>query len=421
MRRIGALAALAALAPVVFAQDTPTGAYDTLSRKVRAVVEKLDKAFVFFPGGSGSFISADGYCVTNHHVAGSRPEASVWTADGKRYRAKRVATDAVGDVALFKVDQPETKFEFCELGDSDALEIGQYVISVGNPHGLANTPVEGKHIPSYALGIVSAIHRAQGTYSDAVQTDAAVNPGNSGGPLLTLDGRQVGINGRVAVRFGNRINSGVGYAIPSNQIKRFLPVMMKGGHENSNAYHGRIDGLVMDNAHTDGAGARVSRVTAGSEAEKAGFKPKDLIVKVDSTPVYSVARFQGVIGTYPADSEVACVARRGEEGDATLRVKLARAQSAQEPPRTSGYLGVQVEETPDGLKVTNVVAGSAAEKAGIQVDDLLLKIAGVDVKTVTAFQQELWKHKPAEKIAVAIRRNGEDHEFQAELGRRPGP
>ncbi|HLG43061.1 MAG TPA: trypsin-like peptidase domain-containing protein [Planctomycetota bacterium] len=418
MRRIWALAALAGLAPLAFGQD---GAYETLSKKVRAVVDKLEKAFVFFPGGSGSFISADGYCLTNHHVAGSRPEAMVWTADGKRYRAKRVATDSVGDVALFKVDQPETRFEFVELGDSDALEVGQYVISVGNPHGLANTPVEGKHIPSYALGIVSAIHRAQGTYSDAIQTDAAVNPGNSGGPLLTLDGKQVGINGRVAVRFGNRINSGVGYAISSNQIKRFLPVMMKGGHENSNAYHGRVDGLVLETTHTDGAGARVGRVTAGSDAEKAGFKSKDLIVKVDSMPVFSAARFQGVIGTYPADSEVACVARREGEGDVTLRVKLARAQAAQEPPRTSGYLGVQVEETPDGLKVTNVVAGSAAEKAGIQVDDLLLKIAGKEVKTVTAFQQELWKHKPAEKIAVTIRRNGEDHDYEAELGRRPGP
>lgn len=419
MKRIWTLAfALAAVPFAPAAQDAPSSAYELLHRKVRAVVEKLDRAFCFFPGGSGSFISEDGYAITNHHVAGSRESVQVWTADGRRFRARRVCTDPTGDVALFKVDQPDTRFEYVELGDSDALEVGQYVISVGNPHGLANAPVDGKHIPSYSLGIVSAIHRMQGTYSDAIQTDAAVNPGNSGGPLLTLDGKQVGINGRVAVRFGNRINSGVGYAIPSNQVKRFLPIMMKGGHENGTAYHGRVEGLILDNQHTDGAGALVARVTAGSDAEKAGFKPRDLIVRVDAMPVGSSARFHGMIGTYPADSEVACLVRRGSEQIA-ISVKLARVVPQEQAPRTAGYLGVQVEESPEGLRVTNVVADSAAEKAGIQVDDILVRIAGKEVRTVPQFQQELWKFRPADKVTVTIRRNGEEQELTAELGRRP--
>jgi S1-C subfamily serine protease len=418
MKRVWILAFVLAGVSAAPAQDPPASAYELLQRKVRAVVEKLDQAFCFFPGGSGSFISEDGYVITNHHVAGSRESVQVWTADGRRFRARRICTDPTGDVALFKVDQPDVRFEYVELGDSDALEVGQYVISVGNPHGLANAPVEGKHIPSYSLGIVSAVHRMQGTYSDAIQTDAAVNPGNSGGPLLTLDGKQVGINGRVAVRFGNRINSGVGYAIPSNQVKRFLPVMMKGGHEKSTSYHGRVDGLVLDNQHTDGAGALVARVTAGSDADKAGFKPRDLILRVDGMPVPSNARFQGVIGTYPADSEVSCLIRRGSE-EVGVAVKLARVVPQEQTPRTAGYLGVQVEETPEGLKVTNVVADSAAEKAGIQVDDILLKVAGKEVKTVPQFQQELWKFRPGNKVAIGIRRNGEEQELTAELGRRP--
>jgi serine protease Do len=330
-----------------------------------------------------------------------------------------VATDPVGDVALFKVDAPDVKFAFVELGDSDALEVGQYVISAGNPHGLANAPVEGKHQPSISVGIVSALHRMQGTYSDAIQTDAAVNPGNSGGPLLTLDGKQVGINGRVAVRFGNRINSGVGYAIPSNQVKNFLPVMIKGGHENSTAYHGRVEGLTLAPQHTDGRGAQVARVAPGTEAERAGFKAGDLVVECQGYPIFSSARLQGVIGTYPADAKLAfAVSRDGVE--TKLEAVLERIQPPRQAPPNAGYLGITVQETPDGLQITTVVANSAAEAAGLKVGDILVKVGGNDVDKPEEFTAELWKFKAGEKVTLTIRRDGEEQELEAALGRRSG-
>lgn len=395
-----------------------------LEKKVHAIAQKMDKAFVFFPGGSGSLISEDGYCLTNHHVAGSRESVTVHLCSGKRYTARRVATDPWGDVALFKIEAPE-KFEYVELGDSDALEVGEYVVAVGNPLGLGNAASGGRHYPTISVGIVSANHRRQGGYSDCIQTDASVNPGNSGGPLMNLKGEQVGINGRIATRYGNRVNSGVGYAIPSNQIKRFLPVMKAGGDKGL-VYHGEVKGLTLSNDHTDGAGAKVQSVAPGSTAEKAGFQAGDLIVRVDSRKSFSRDRFLGIIGTYPAGSEVDVTVIRGNR-EVTLKVKLdkyvpeqASARAPQRPPN-AGYLGVQTEDGEGGVRIVDVIPDTPADHAGLQVDDVILKIAGKDTPNTRAFQTELWKFKPGDKVRITIRRRGEELELEAELSKPPGP
>src|SRR6185436_8208745 len=156
----------------------------------------------------------------------------------------------------------------------------------GNPFGITQRELDSKYYPTITLGIVSAIHRNQQTYFDCIQTDAAVNPGNSGGPLVTLEGKLVGINGRIATRYMNRVNSGVGYAIPSNQIRNFLPEMRSGGTEGK-AYHGQIAGLAITTSPTDGQGARVAAVTSRSTAQKAGFQTGDMIVKVDKAKIFN--------------------------------------------------------------------------------------------------------------------------------------
>jgi len=179
-----------------------------IQKKLLAVCERVKPAYVFFGNGSGVCISADGWVLTNFHVSGDRNGQTVRMTGGKRYTADVVGFDPNGDIALCKIKDAR-ELPFCELGDSDQLQVGQYVIAVGNPFLLGS----GSWEPSIAFGIVSALHRYMDNpgYFDAIQTDAQINPGNSGGPLITLDGKVVGINGRIDIkRFMNRVNTGIG-------------------------------------------------------------------------------------------------------------------------------------------------------------------------------------------------------------------
>lgn len=413
---------LTVLALPLWAQDSP---YELLQKKVQAIVKKMERAFVFFPGGSGSFISEDGYCITNHHVAGSRPEVTVFISDGTRFQAKRIATDSYGDVALFKVDKADYKFEYISLGDSDALEVGQYVVAVGNPQGLGNAKHEGMHMPTVSVGLVSGLHRRQGGYSDCIQTDASVNPGNSGGPLINLKGEQIGINGRIATRYGNRVNSGVGYAIPSNQIKRFLKVMKTGG-EKSLVYHGEIQGLTLSMEHQNGAGAKVSKVAEGTTAAKSGFQVNDLIVKVGDQKIFSRDRFFGVIGTYPAGDTVEISVKRGEAETrltAVLDKFVPQGSTAGTPapqrPQNAGWLGVVLEDHAEGAAITDITPNSPAEEAGFKIGDIITHVGAQKVANVQTFQRELWKFKIGDKVKFIFKRDGKEDDVEVELAKPP--
>jgi S1-C subfamily serine protease len=411
------LAAVAAAA-----QDSPLA---RLQKDIDRATRRGVEAFVFIGGGSGALISEDGYFLTNHHVAGFVKEGTnVFLHDGRRFYAKIVCTDSLGDLSLFRIENKDgVKFEHLPLADSDALAVGDYAIAVGNPFNLGTLTMTGRHYPSVSVGIVSALHRRQGTYTDCIQTDAALNPGNSGGPLISLDGELIGINGRIATRFANRVNSGVGFAIPSNQIRRFLKVMMKGGDEGQ-AYHGEIKGLDLASEHSNGQGARVNRVAPGTQAETAGFRPRDLIVRVDEAPVFSRDRFLGAIGTYPAGEQVKCTVRRGDE-ELAIWAKLERiqdpaaAQQAQRPPG-SGYLGVRMEDAAEGILLSDVVSESPADIAGLKIGDVIVKIGDTQVSKSADFLKILWKAKPGEKVKLTIRRDGKELEFEVELTKYPG-
>jgi len=286
-----------------------------------------------------------------------------------------------------------------------------------------------KMYPTITLGIVSAVHRNQQTYFDCIQTDAAVNPGNSGGPLVTLDGRLVGINGRIATRYMNRVNSGVGYAIPSNQIRNFLPGMMKGG-DRAKIYHGMIGGLQLAEQNTQGEGAKVVAVRADSTADAAGFRKGDLIVRVNQYPIFNRERYLGAIGTYPERTEVTVRVKR-DDGPADLKVELERYSPVeglgfgvpQRPapvrPRGSGYLGAYVEETKDGVKVMDVRPASPADEAGLQVGDVILAVNDRKIASRDELLQRLWQRKPGARVRFTLRRDGKDLEIEAVLGRNP--
>lgn len=429
MRTLAAVAVLGAVLGLPPDSSARQDQAAKLERRIEECSRSITDRFVFFGGGSGVLISDDGYCLTNHHVAGTQNSTKITLHNGKQYSARLVCTDAIGDLTLFKIDVGDEKFPFIQLGDSDKLEMGQYVIACGNPFGITMRDADLKMYPTITLGIVSATHRNQQTYFDCIQTDAAVNPGNSGGPLVTLDGRLVGINGRIATRYMNRVNSGVGYAIPSNQIRNFLPGMMKGG-ERGKIYHGMVGGLQIAEQNTQGEGARVVGVRTDSTADGAGFRKGDLIVRVNQYPVFNRERYLGAIGIFPEKTDVTIRVKR-DDATADLKVELERytpmeglgfgAPSRPAPvrPKGSGYLGAYVEETKDGVKVMDVRPASPADEAGLQIGDVILAVNDRKIGSRDDLLQRLWQRKPGARVRFSLKRDGQELEIEAVLGRNP--
>lgn len=286
---------------------------EQFQKRLKETIKKTTPAFVFIGGGSGTVISPDGYIITNYHVAGATGKKwKVKLTGGKTYSAKVVGHDPYGDLSLLKIENAKD-LPYLELADSDKLQPGEEIITVGNPFLVGNENWE----PTVTLGIVSLIHRYFESYNDAIQIDAAINPGNSGGALVTLDGKLAGVNGMINVRFYNRVNTGVGYAVPSNQIKRLLPALKNGGR----IYHGYVGGLTItdsgderyENAGEYGDGVLVVAVDTGSPADKAGFEPGDIILDVEGYRTFNTKRFHGAIGTYPIGEKVKITVKRGKD------------------------------------------------------------------------------------------------------------
>ncbi|HMP01639.1 MAG TPA: trypsin-like peptidase domain-containing protein [Gemmatales bacterium] len=257
-------------------------------------------------GGSGVLISPDGYALTNFHVVepcGPFPRCGL--PDGLLYEAVLVGLDPVGDVALIKLHprEPNKPFPFVALGDSDAVQVGDWALAMGNPFLLATD-----FTPTITYGIVSGTHRYQypaGTileYTDCIQTEASINPGNSGGPLFNLDGELIGINGRGSFEKRGRVNSGVGYAISINQIKHFM------GHLRG--------GLIVDHA-TLGAVVRtnedgrleVDQLLETSDAYRRGVRSGDELLGFAGRPLGSVNQFKNVLGIFPKGTRLPLVYR----------------------------------------------------------------------------------------------------------------
>ncbi|MCX7806100.1 MAG: trypsin-like peptidase domain-containing protein [Planctomycetota bacterium] len=373
-------------------------------RALGALIEKLSRSFVFIGGGSGVLISPDGWFLTNHHVAGSSKRWMV-RVGGRLYKAELAGTDPRGDVALLKIEGA-SGMPFVELGDSDAVRVGQQVIAIGNPFGLAGADGD----PTVTIGIVSCLHRFNEGYSDAIQTDAAVNPGNSGGPLFTLDGKLVGINGQIATRFGQRSNTGIGLAIPSNQIARFLPLLKdaRGGI----VFHGLVRGIRWKGDADDSMqdGAEVAETAAGSVAEKIGLKKGDVITAVDGAKVQNPFRFNGIIGTYPAGAELTLTVKRGATVE-TLKAKLEKFDPAD--------LGATIKRpVAPGLmppvEIEKVEKGLAADRAGLQPGDRLLAIDGKRADSIPALMGLLAasQYLAGDKVKVRFRRGDEEKETE---------
>jgi serine protease Do len=327
---------------------------------------RVRPAFVFIGGGSGVIIRPDGLMLTNDHVIGRKRSFTVRIGDGRSFKAKVLGTDPVGDLAALKLEVPEgQKVPHLPLGDSDALRVGDEALAIGNPFALGVLD----QAPTFTVGIISALNHTQGTYTECIVTDAEVNPGNSGGPLLNMAGAVVGINGQISTRFGLRSNTGLGFAISARQIAIWLPRLEAAG--GGEVKHARIAGLEFAKGPKESAESLVVKdVAEGSPAAAAGFVPGDAIVSLDGAPVANALRLRGLLGIYPDGHEVPVSVKRGDT-ETVLKVTLTAPERAK--------LGLALTRARgDDLapRVEKVEEGSAAAAAGFTAGDEIVEWAG---------------------------------------------
>ena len=278
-------------------------------------------------GGSGVVVDESGLVLTNWHVAGWSEDITVIFAGSRRMKAKVRGADREGDLTLLEVEA-KGPFPAVELGDSDQLRVGQWVLAMGNPKGVST---DGRAVVTW--GSVTGLNTIGGGaagrelfYGDAIQTDAEINPGNSGGPLFDLAGRLIGINGRIASRSRvatGAVNANIGFAISVNQIRRFLPLLREGAE----IRHGFL-GVRVEEVE-DLRGVRVSLVVPESAADQAGIERGDRLLAVDGEPVETEVRLTNLVTSRPAGTSVALRILR----DDAERIVVARLTPRMEVSR----------------------------------------------------------------------------------------
>lgn len=364
--------------------------------------------------GSGFVISADGYILTNAHVAQDADKIIVRLSDQRERPAKVIGVDDLTDVALLKIEGDN--LPTVKIGDSDALEVGEWVLAIGSPFGLEHTATQG---------IVSAVGRnlPSGTYVPFIQSDVAVNPGSSGGPLFNLRGEVVGINSQIYSSTGGYM--GLSFAIP---IKLAIQVVeqLKATGEVTRGWLG----VLLQAVNNDMAeafkldrprGALVAQILPDSPAISAGFKPGDIILRYGGEPVEDSSQLPRMIGVTPVGKTVAMsILRNGEPLE--IKATIARLETAEEPVTTMDEhsdprLNITVADLSNeqrrllgadeqGVLVTALDAGPAAN-AGLYPDDIILQINHIPVKSASQFV-ELAKELPKGKaVPLWVRRENE--------------
>jgi serine protease Do len=331
--------------------------------------------------GSGFIISEDGYVVTNNHVVDNAAEVELVLDDGKSYDAKIIGTDKKTDLALLKIDADRT-FPYVAFTGKD-IEIGDWVLAVGNPFGLGG---------SVTVGVVSARGRdiGAGLYDDFIQIDAPINKGNSGGPTFNLDGEVVGINTAIFSPSGGSV--GIGFAIPAGVAKDVIDQLRESGSVTRGWLGVQIQPVTRDIADSLGlkeaTGALVADVQDNSPAKAAGMKVGDIILQVDNRSIADAKDLARKIGARNPDERANIkILREGKEQ--TVSVKLGRQKEEQvasldaQPPQETAIdkLGLSLRaasDVPDagseGVVVTDVLDGSEAAEKGLEAGDVILQV-----------------------------------------------
>ncbi len=379
--------------------------------------------------GSGILLDDSGHILTNYHVVGGATEIQVLLADGRQFSGKSIkiiGTDPKTDLAVIQIVE-KGPFPHVALGDSDKMEVGQWVVAIGQPRGLSETVTQG---------IISAKHRTgildPSSYTDYLQTDAAINPGNSGGPILNLSGQVIGINAAIMSESGGF--EGLGFAIPSNIAAHISQDLIKNGKVIRGWLGVSLQTITPELAKSFGLssarGALVAEVIKGSPADLAGIKQGDAIVACQGKPVDDPSSLRNSVSLAPVGSQVELtIVRSGAKQDVTVKIGNLEEQEKAVAASLKKQFGIAVRPiTPEeansyglnsqpGLVITEVDSMGPFGKAGFEKEDIILQIdhnpvSGPD--TLLAFLSALKQQHKATVLAVD-HRSGQSGNVQITL------
>jgi serine protease Do len=368
--------------------------------------------------GSGVIVSPDGYVLTNNHVIDGAREVTVTLPDKREFQGKIVGADPKTDLAVVKIDGHN--LPTVAWGDASKLQVGEYVLAVGNPFGLNST---------VTLGIVSALGRGRmgiTQYEDFIQTDAAINPGNSGGALVNTKGELVGINTAIFSQSGGY--QGVGFAVPTSMSKPIYESLIKTGKVVRGFLGIGIQDLNQDLAKSfgikDAKGALVSDVKEDSPADEGGLKQGDVIISYQGSPVEDAVALQRMVTGTPVGTKVpVTVMRDGHKKELMIKIgeqpDTIQTAKAESDEKDYAFAGVAVQDldkdqakelgikgTVQGVVVTSVEPDSGADKAGIMPGDVIREINRQPVKSVKEFEKVSSTVKKGDNVLILINRRG---------------
>ena len=346
--------------------------------------------------GSGFVVSGDGYVMTNNHVVDGADEIYVIFSDGREYKTKIVGRTPEIDIAILKIESTE-KFKPIEFANSDETKIGQWAIAFGNPLGLNNT---------MTVGVVSATGRSSlgiEKVENFIQTDAAINQGNSGGPLIDINGRLIGINTAILSQSGGSV--GIGFAIPANLAKNVKDSIISTGKYERPFIGIQLQDLTSELSKQFGlkstSGVLISTVEPNSPAQKAGLKNGDVIIKLDNKSINSSGSLVGQIAAKKVGDNVTLVVMRDQK-EVSVKVTLAK-MDATALASTQSFSGLQIKNaTPSGAMITSVDPNSVASQSGLQVGMIIKSLNRISTPDAVTFEKVYNQIKPGTQVLVFV-------------------
>ena len=376
--------------------------------------------------GSGVIVSTDGYIVTNNHVVEQSSDIRVTLYDRRSFKAKVVGTDAKTDIAIIQIDAKD--LPVIPWGDAEKLQVGEFVLAIGNPFLLSNT---------VTMGIVSAVGRADvgiADYEDFIQTDAAINPGNSGGPLVNIRGELVGINTAIFSKTGGY--QGIGFAVPSNMVKAVMEQLINSGKVTRGWIGITIQELTQELAQQFGlkysegelAGVLVSDVTRDGPAQKAGIMRGDIILEYNGKRLQDVGQLRNVVAQSKVGSQAQVkILRRDKEMTLTATVVELPADGAE--AKTGPVQGREsyenalagmrvmdlsstvakqlgVESEAKGVVIVSIESGAPSEEANLRRGDVINEINRQRITNLNDFNKIVARIKPGDNVLLFVNRGG---------------
>lgn len=371
--------------------------------------------------GSGVIVSADGFIITNNHVVEQADEIRVTLFDKRSFKAKMIGADTKTDIAIVKIEADSLRA--AQWGDSDKLQVGEFVLAIGNPYGLSHT---------VTMGIISAVGRANvgiADYEDFIQTDAAINPGNSGGPLVNIKGELIGVNTAIFSRSGGY--QGIGFAVPSNMTRLVMNQLVDKGKVTRGWLGVTIQELTPELSQKFGLknekGALIGDIAKGSPAEKSGLKRGDIILEYNGKKISDVGNLRNMVAQSKVGSEISITILRGgkEYAVRVLIVELPKDITEATPgstPEDSTFEGLAgltamelsreiarqlgLHKDEKGVVVVRVEAGSPAEEAGIRKGDVIQEIDRKRIEGLNDYNKAVSGMKPGDAALLFVNRGG---------------